>query len=384
MSTTGGRHCPRRPDLTPWACSPGPRPANLTSCSCWGPTRLSDCPDAQLAAQALEGAGFVVAIDAFLTPSAARADVVLPAAMYTERRGSFTNLEGRVTWLGQKVTAPGSARPDWIIAVQLASRLGSSLGAASLEDLWAEIRRCVAAAPGRPSGAPGFSPGRNGVGRPPRPRDPSPGLTDVPPPLDPMADPGIARPNCTLLLQCRCRSPAREGTGAGSSSRRWPWRPPSRLGLGRGPSVASPALLGPSPAPPSGRASATTAARTGGGCAWWRAARCGTEGARTALTLPGPPAPAARPPGQPGRPVPPGRRPCRRSQGEHDRVGVVVPALADAMSPPGRAVLPFNLPGGGAGSLIDASASLHQAYGPTGGARMIAAAAYTGDPSPRG
>ena len=45
------------------------------------------------------------------TASTAHADVVLPAAIYTERRGSFTNIEGRITWLGQKVTAPGTPGP---------------------------------------------------------------------------------------------------------------------------------------------------------------------------------------------------------------------------------------------------------------------------------
>jgi anaerobic selenocysteine-containing dehydrogenase len=39
------------------------------------------------------------------------------------------------------------------------------------------------------------------------------------------------------------------------------------------------------------------------------------------------------------------------------RGSLVVPAVADARVAPGSAVLPFNLPGGGAGSLIDASAA---------------------------
>ena len=39
------------------------------------------------------------------------------------------------------------------------------------------------------------------------------------------------------------------------------------------------------------------------------------------------------------------------------RGSVVVPAVPDARVAPGSAVLPFNLPEGGAGSLIDASAA---------------------------
>ena len=42
--------------------------------------------------------------------------------------------------------------------------------------------------------------------------------------------------------------------------------------------------------------------------------------------------------------------------GASGRTGVVVTARADPSVPGGTAVLPFNLPGGGAGDLIDASA----------------------------
>ena len=49
----------------------------------------------------------------------AAADVVLPAAAYGEKSGTTTNLEGRVTAVGQKVTAAGhGSRPDWMIAVR--------------------------------------------------------------------------------------------------------------------------------------------------------------------------------------------------------------------------------------------------------------------------
>ena len=106
-----------------------------------GADPISDCPDRELATRALERTRFVVAVDAFSTPSTDHADVVLPAAIYTERHGSFTNIEGRITWLAQKVTAPGSCRPDWMIAAELASRLGADLGVTTLAELWAEIER---------------------------------------------------------------------------------------------------------------------------------------------------------------------------------------------------------------------------------------------------
>jgi predicted molibdopterin-dependent oxidoreductase YjgC len=67
--------------------------------------------------------------------------VVLPAAGYAEVDGTTTNLEGRVTTVTQRVTSPGTARADWIIAADLAARLGSDLGVTSFQDLLAEIER---------------------------------------------------------------------------------------------------------------------------------------------------------------------------------------------------------------------------------------------------
>jgi anaerobic selenocysteine-containing dehydrogenase len=76
-----------------------------------------------------------------VTDSAAHADVVLPAAGFAEKPGTTTNLEGRVSRLHQKVTAPGTARPDWEIAVMLADQLGADLGVQSIEGIWDEIER---------------------------------------------------------------------------------------------------------------------------------------------------------------------------------------------------------------------------------------------------
>jgi predicted molibdopterin-dependent oxidoreductase YjgC len=64
---------------------------------------------------------------------------VLPAAGPTEVDGSFTNLEGRVSAVRQKVTPPGTARPDWMIAAELAFRLGADLGLESTAQIRAEI-----------------------------------------------------------------------------------------------------------------------------------------------------------------------------------------------------------------------------------------------------
>ncbi|MGA2521048.1 MAG: NADH-quinone oxidoreductase subunit NuoG [Acidimicrobiales bacterium] len=106
-----------------------------------GSDPVGDFPDRALAEEALGRAGFVVAVDTFLSASAALADVVLPAAMAAERSGTTTNIEGRITRTAQKLVAPGQCWPDWMVAVELAERLSAGLGVSSVSELWDEIER---------------------------------------------------------------------------------------------------------------------------------------------------------------------------------------------------------------------------------------------------
>ena len=104
-----------------------------------GADPASDFPDRDLARQALAKVPFTIALDTFLTDSSRGADIVFPAAAWAERAGTTTNIEGRVTRLGQKVTPPGTGRPDWMVAIELARRLGADMGLESVDAIAAEI-----------------------------------------------------------------------------------------------------------------------------------------------------------------------------------------------------------------------------------------------------
>jgi NADH-quinone oxidoreductase subunit G len=108
-----------------------------------GADPLADFPDADLAERGLTGARTVIAIDTVLNSSSRRADVVLAAAGFAEKAGTTTNIEGRVSTLSQRVTPPGTARADWMLAGELAVRLGADLGFASFADVLAEISAIV-------------------------------------------------------------------------------------------------------------------------------------------------------------------------------------------------------------------------------------------------
>ena len=110
-----------------------------------GADPLTDHPDAELARRGLDGAEFVVAVATAPGPLTDRGDVVLPAAEAHERPGTTTNLEGRISRLGQKLTPPGQAWPDWMIAAELAVHLGADLHLDSVNDVWDEIERLAPA-----------------------------------------------------------------------------------------------------------------------------------------------------------------------------------------------------------------------------------------------
>ena len=84
---------------------------------------LSD-PDATHVRKALEKLEFLVVQDIFLTETAQLADVVLPAASFAEKDGTFTNTERRVQRVRKFIEPPGDSRPDWWITSQLARRMG--------------------------------------------------------------------------------------------------------------------------------------------------------------------------------------------------------------------------------------------------------------------
>jgi NADH-quinone oxidoreductase subunit G len=81
--------------------------------------------DGLTSADDLRRLGFVVVQELFLTETAQAADVVLPAAAWTEREGTFTNGERRVQRFYPGNTPKG--RPDYELASEIGQRLGVSL-----------------------------------------------------------------------------------------------------------------------------------------------------------------------------------------------------------------------------------------------------------------
>ena len=101
---------------------------------------LSD-PNLTHVAEGLDAVDFLVVQDLFPNETAQRADVVLPAAGFAEKLGTFTNTERRVQLIRPAIAPPGAARPDWAITLDLAQRLGANWQYDGPAGIFAEMAR---------------------------------------------------------------------------------------------------------------------------------------------------------------------------------------------------------------------------------------------------
>ncbi|MCU1320730.1 MAG: Nitrate reductase [Acidobacteriaceae bacterium] len=82
-------------------------------------------PNYSVLEQALRSVEFLVVQDGFHPTSTSEfAHLVLPAAIWGEKEGTYTNSERRISKVNAIVTPPGEARPDFDIFLDIAARLG--------------------------------------------------------------------------------------------------------------------------------------------------------------------------------------------------------------------------------------------------------------------
>jgi NADH-quinone oxidoreductase subunit G len=75
----------------------------------------------------IEPGAFVVYIGTHGDKGAHRADVILPGAAYTEKTGTYVNMEGRPQFAERAIFPPGDAREDWAILRALSEAVGAKL-----------------------------------------------------------------------------------------------------------------------------------------------------------------------------------------------------------------------------------------------------------------
>ncbi len=107
---------------------------------------LVSFPNQDVLRQALSNLDFLVVQDGYHpTPTTELASLVLPAAVWGEKEGTYTNSERRVSKVNQAVEPPGEARSDFAIFLAIAGKLGVRRelypGWETVEDAFEEWRR---------------------------------------------------------------------------------------------------------------------------------------------------------------------------------------------------------------------------------------------------
>jgi predicted molibdopterin-dependent oxidoreductase YjgC len=99
---------------------------------------LSD-PDLNHIKHCVEALDFLVVQDIFLTETAQYADVVLPAASFAEKDGTFTNSERKVQRVRKAVESPGDVKEDRKIISELANKMGYPMDYPDAESVFNEL-----------------------------------------------------------------------------------------------------------------------------------------------------------------------------------------------------------------------------------------------------
>lgn len=116
---------------------------NLKAMYVMGENPLRSLPEPERTRKALEKLEFLAVQDILSTETTELADVVLPGAAFSEKSGSFTNMEGRIQSFEPVVSPPSDAKPDWEILNLLAQRMGHPEQYSSVQRIRSEIRREV-------------------------------------------------------------------------------------------------------------------------------------------------------------------------------------------------------------------------------------------------
>jgi formate dehydrogenase alpha subunit len=138
-----GSQLPVRAGLTALEMLEQARKGKIKGMFIMGENPVASFPQPALVKEALSSLNFLVVTDMFLTQTAKLASVVLPAASFAEKEGTFTNFEGRTQRVLKAIEPVGDSLPDGEIILDLAERLGSPMPYASCGQVIDEIEELV-------------------------------------------------------------------------------------------------------------------------------------------------------------------------------------------------------------------------------------------------
>ncbi len=130
---------PAKPGMTVTEMVPKAHDGEMKAMYIIGENPLVSDPDLNHAEKSFSHLDFLVVQDIFMTETALTADVVFPTACFAEKEGTFSNTERRVQRVRKAVDAPGSAKDDWQVTSEIATRMGYPMKYNSAEEIFNEI-----------------------------------------------------------------------------------------------------------------------------------------------------------------------------------------------------------------------------------------------------
>ncbi|GBE33799.1 formate dehydrogenase H [bacterium BMS3Bbin06] len=134
-----GKRLPQRAGLTVMDMMDRAYEGKLKAMYVMGENPLLSDPDLAHVREAAGRLDFLVVQDIFLNETSAYADVVLPAAAFAEKDGTYTNTERRVQLIRKAVEPRGEARADWEIICDLSIRMGYEMSYRGTYEIMEEI-----------------------------------------------------------------------------------------------------------------------------------------------------------------------------------------------------------------------------------------------------
>lgn len=130
---------PERPGMTILEMVEAANSGVLKALYVMGENPVFNLPDAQFIRDALKKLDLLIVQDIFMNETAEIAHVVLPSLTWSEKEGTFTNLERRIQRSRKAIT--GQGMEDWKIIAEIGKRLGLGMQYNSPSEIMNEISR---------------------------------------------------------------------------------------------------------------------------------------------------------------------------------------------------------------------------------------------------
>ncbi|MBA6265810.1 formate dehydrogenase subunit alpha [Colwellia sp. Bg11-12] len=127
FSNAWGAKIAQQPGLTSLGMTKAAQSGHFHALLLFGEDPVVTDPDQNHVKSSLKNLDLLVVAELTMTETAKLADIILPAASFAEKDGTFTNCERRVQKVNQALAPLGEAKGDWQWLQALAKQMGSQL-----------------------------------------------------------------------------------------------------------------------------------------------------------------------------------------------------------------------------------------------------------------